>query len=186
MKRIKIILQLLAFTSIILTACSKDDSSEGSGTVTLPAGPQDTVTSFMVYFTNMADSSVEVGSYDDPDGPGPKAANVGGVVLKKNASYQITYFIEDGTASPKVYLHTKIKNNGKDFKFCYGSPLGINVVATDSDGSLPIGLISNLTTASSTGMDQLNFTIKYQKGVKSGSCSPGVVYHTCNIPIVVN
>lgn len=186
MKQLKIVLQLLAFSSIFLTACSKDDNSEGSGTVSLPAGPQDTVTSFMVYFTNTVDSTVEVGSYDDPDGPGPKAANVGGVVLKKNASYEITYFIEDGTASPKVYLHNKIKTNGKDYKFCYGSPLGINVVPTDSDGTLPIGLKSMLSTSSTTGFDQLNFTIKYQKDVKTGACSPGVVYYSCNIPIIIN
>ncbi|MCC6818282.1 MAG: hypothetical protein IT245_05285 [Bacteroidia bacterium] len=170
-----------------MSACSKDDSgSNNDGNVALPAGPQDTVTSFMVFFTNTVDSSVEVGSYDDVDGPGPITPNLGGVVLKKNSTYVLSFFIEDGTGPSKVYLHTKIKNNGKDFKFCFSNPLGINVVSTDSDGSLPIGLVSTLNTSNSTGMDQLNFTIKYQKGVKNGSCSPGIVYHSCNIPIIIN
>lgn len=187
MKKFKIVLQLILSTTLLLTACSKDDTeTPGSGgTTTLPAGPQDSVTTFMVYFTNTVDSTTEIGSYDDPDGPGPKSANVGGVVLKKNASYIVTFFIEDATGSP-VFLHNKIKTNGKDYKICISNPLGINVNATDSDGSMPIGLVNLLQTSSSTGSANLNFTVKYQKGSKNGTCSPGIVYHSCNIPIFVN
>ncbi len=188
MKKLKIVLQLILSTTLLLTACSKDDTetpgSNGS-TTTTPTGPQDTVTTFMVYFTNTVDSTVEIGSYDDPDGPGPISPNVGGVVLKKNASYIVTFYIEDATGST-VYLHNKIKTNGKDYKICISNPLGINVNATDSDGSMPIGLINMLQTSGSTGSANLNFTVKYQKGTKNGTCSPGTVYHTCNIPIYVN
>ena len=188
MKKLKIVLQLILSTTLLLTACSKDDTetpgSNGS-TTTTPTGPQDTVTTFMVYFTNTVDSTVEIGSYDDPDGPGPISPNVGGVVLKKNASYIVTFYIEDATGNT-VYLHNKIKTNGKDYKICISNPLGINVNATDSDGSMPIGLINMLQTSGSTGSANLNFTVKYQKGTKNGTCSPGTVYHTCNIPIFVN
>lgn len=189
MQQLKLTFLTLISTTLFFVSCAKEDSSgsnSSSNTTTLPAGPQDTVTSFMVYFTDAVDSVTEVGSYDDPDGPGPKAASVGGVVLKKNSTYFVSFFIEDATSTPKNYLHNKIKSNGKEYKFCFGNPLGINVVATDSDGSFPIGLNSTLTTSSTTGSGQLGFTIKYQKGVKNGSCSPGVVYHTCNIPIFVN
>ncbi|MBL7837446.1 MAG: hypothetical protein JNM67_08020 [Bacteroidetes bacterium] len=189
MKQLKFALQLLVFSFFFLTACSKDDTNpEGSGSNNnqLPAGPQDTVTSFMVFFTNTTDSMTEVGSYDDPDGPGPKPANIGGVVLKKNESYIVTINLEDATNNPKVFLHTKIKNNGKDYKVCLSNPLGSTVVPTDSDGNMPIGLINLMTTGSSTGNEQMNFTIKYQKGTKSGSCSPGVVYYSCNIPVFIN
>lgn len=189
MKQLKFALQLLVFSFIFLTACSKDDSSNPDGSSSnnqLPAGPQDTVTSFMVFFTNTTDSMTEVGSYDDPDGPGPKPANIGGVVLKKNASYIVSINLEDATNQPKVFLHTKIKNNGKDYKVCLSNPLGSSVVPTDSDGSMPIGLVNLMTTGSSVGNEQMNFTIKYQKGTKSGSCSPGVVYYSCNIPVYIN
>lgn len=187
MKKLKIVLQLILSTTLLLTACSKDDTeTPGSGgTTTLPAGPQDSVTTFMVYFTNTVDSTTEIGSYDDPDGPGPKSSNVGGVVLKKNASYIVTFYIEDATGST-VFLHNKIKTNGKDYKICISNPLGINVNATDSDGSMPIGLVNMLQTSSTTGSANLNFTVKYQKGSKNGTCSPGIVYHSCNIPIFVN
>lgn len=189
MKQLKLIFQLIFFVAVFLTACSKDDDSASSGnstSTTTPTGPQDTVTSFMVFFTNTVDSVTEVGSYDDPDGPGPKPANIGGVVLKKNSSYIVSLNLEDATATPKVFLHTKIKNNGKDYKVCISNPLGTTVNATDSDGTLPIGLVNFLTTGSTTGNDNMNFTIKYQKGCKSGSCSPGTVYYTCNIPVYVN
>lgn len=187
MKSVKILLQLLLTTTLIITSCSKEDTDNpDGGTLVTPAGPQDTVTSFMVYFTNTVDSMTEVATYDDPDGPGPKAASVGGVVLKKNSSYVVTFMIEDATASPKTFLHPKIKNNGKDYKICISNPLGISVNATDSDGSMPIGLVNMLSTSSTTGSDNINFTIKYQKGVKNGQCSPGTVYHSCNIPVFVN
>lgn len=187
MKKFKIVLQLILSTTLLLTACSKDDTETpgGGGTTTIPAGPQDTVTTFMVYFTNTVDSTTEIGSYDDPDGPGPISANVGGVVLKKNASYILTFYIEDATGKT-VFLHNKIRTNGKDYKICISNPLGINVNATDSDGSMPIGLVNLLQTSSTTGNANLNFTVKYQKGSKNGTCSPGIVYHTCNIPIYVN
>lgn len=170
--------------SLFLYSCSKTDETPSNSTA-LPAGPQDTVTSFMVYFYDVVDSVYEVGNYDDPDGPGPKSASIGGVTLKKDRTYQITYRIEDATGTP-VMLHNKIKTNGKDYKICIGNQLGCNSQATDSDGSLPIGLTSRLTTSSTTGYANLSFTIKYQKGVKNGDCSPGTTYYTCAIPIFVN
>lgn len=168
-----------------IVSCSKTEDSNPE--VSLPAGPQDTVTSFMVYFTNNADSVTEVASYDDPDGPGPKPANVGGVTLVKNAVYTVTFRIEDATNPSKaVNLLQKIQNNKKDYKVCISNPMGISIQADDSDGTYPVGLLNTLTTGNQTGYEQMNFTIKYQKDVKNGQCSPGVVYYSCNIPVGVN
>ena len=186
MQKSNLLFALILGLSITFIACSKEDKSNTDTTVTLPAGVQDTVTSFMVFFTNTIDSSAEVASYDDPDGLGPKSPNIGGVTLNKNASYKITFFIEDATNPSKItYLHTKIKNNGKEYKICTSNPLGINVTAKDSDGTFPIGLVNDLLTSSTLGSDNMNFTVKYQKSVKNGQCSPGVVYFSCNIPISV-
>jgi len=186
MQKTNLLFALILGLSITFIACSKEDKSNTDTTVTLPAGVQDTVTSFMVFFTNTIDSSAEVASYDDPDGPGPKSPNIGGVTLNKNASYKITFFIEDATNPSKItYLDTKIKNNGKEYKICTSNPLGINVTAKDSDGTFPIGLVNDLLTSSTIGSDNMNFTVKYQKSVKNGQCSPGVVYFSCNIPISV-
>lgn len=177
---------LLLGLSISFIACSKEDDNNSNTVVSLPAGVQDTVTSFMVFFTNNIDSSVEVASYDDPDGPGPKSPNIGGVTLNKNANYKVTFFIEDATNASQIsYLHTKIKNNGKDFKICASNPLGMTLTAKDSDGTFPIGLVNDLTTGSTLGNDNINFTVKYQKSVKNGQCSPGIVYFSCNIPVGV-
>ena len=187
MQKSNLLFALILGLSITFIACSKEDKDSNTNTnVTLPAGVQDTVTSFMVFFTNTTDSSAEVASYDDPDGPGPKQPNVGGVTLNKNTTYKVTFFIEDATNPSKIaYLHTKIKNNAKDYKICTSNPLGINITAKDSDGTFPIGLINDLVTSSTLGSDNMNFTVKYQKSVKNGQCAPGVVYYSCNIPISV-
>lgn len=187
MHKISLNLFFIAISALFIVSCSKEDSVSSGGSTTLPAGPQDTVTSFMVYFTNTSDSSVEVGSYDDPDGPGPKPANVGGVTLKAGSTYLVTFFIEDASNPGKiVFLHTKIKNNGNEYKICTNNPLGSSVTPADSDGTYPIGLVNNLVTAGNTGSESMNFTIKYQKSVKNGECSPGVTYFSCNIPFALN
>lgn len=185
MHKLSLTFMVILGAAMIFTSCSKEETTSASlNNNTLPAGPQDTITTFMVYFTNTTDSVTEIGSYDDPDGPGPKPANIGGVALKANSTYLITFFIEDATkASAPVYIHNKIKNNGAQYKICTSNPLGTTVDPLDSDGIYPIGLVNNMLTTGNTGNDNMNFTIKYQKDVKNGSCSPGVVYYSCNIPI---
>jgi len=184
MKKISLAFVLTTAIAACFVSCKKEDQTNQA--LSLPAGPQDTVTSFMVNFFNTNDSTTEVGAYDDPDGPGPLEASIGGVSLKPNSKYLITFLIEDATnPASNVYLHNKIKNNGKEYKICIGNPLGISVTAKDSDGSMPIGLVNELLTSSTTGSDKMSFTIKYQKGVKDGQCSPGILYFNCNIPIGV-
>lgn len=167
---------------LALGSCSKKDSEEP---LSLPPGPQDTVTNFSAYFYNVIDSTTEVASCDDPDGPGPLEASIGGIALQKNSNYIITFRIEDATGNTSVMLDKKIKANGKDFKICLNNPLGSNVHATDSDGSNPIGLENAMSTSNITGNDKITFTIKYQKGVKNGQCEPGIVYYTCSVPVTI-
>jgi hypothetical protein len=184
MKKIILGFTFIAAVATCFVSCKKEDTNEQK--VTLPPGPQDTITSFMVNFYNTMDSTIEVGSYDDPDGAGPIAPSIGGVGLKKNTSYIITFLIEDATdAAHSVFIQNKIKANGKDYKICIGSPMGISVNATDSDGSKPIGLTNDMSTGSATGSGKMNFSIKYQKGVKDGQCSPGLLLFNCDIPVTV-
>ncbi len=170
---------------LLMNACKREDSIPSNSSNINTVAPSDTITSFLVSFENEQDSSVEFGNYDDDDGPGPKAANIGGVSLKQNAPYKITFRIEDGTnAANPIILNTKIKNNGKDYKLCITNNLAITTTATDSDGTLPIGLTYDLNTKN-TGNGTITFTIKYQKGVKNGDCAPGTNYYTCTLPISV-
>ena len=81
-----------ALTLFSINACKKESNSANKITGTLPT---DTVTSFMVNFINTVDSTVEVASYDDPDGSGPINPSIGGVTLKKNSSYRVTFMILD-------------------------------------------------------------------------------------------
>jgi hypothetical protein len=182
MKRSFIYLSLIAF--LVLNACKKEESSSNDTKVSLPAGPQDTVTSFMITFFNTIDSSSTIAEYADEDGLGPKSPTFGGFSLEKNTLYQVSFRVEDGTGTP-IVLNNKIKTNGKDYKICVNNPLGISFVPTDSDGSLPIGLMQNMTTSSTTGDGNMTFTIKYQKGVKNGQCEPGIVYFSCTLPFSV-
>ncbi|MDP2175185.1 MAG: hypothetical protein Q8K70_04670 [Bacteroidota bacterium] len=169
---------------LVFNACKKEGSNNDNNVVSLPSGPQDTITSFMITFFNTLDSSNSVAEYADEDGPGPKSPTFGGFSLEKNTPYEVSFRIEDGTGVP-IVLNNKIRTNGKDYKICINNPLGITVVPTDSDGSLPIGLIQNITTSSTTGDATMTFTIKYQKGVKNGQCEPGVVYFSCTLPFSV-
>ncbi len=182
MKKISLAFVLATVLVAGFVSCKKDKSNEPD---VLSDGPKDTITDFYVNFYNVIDSTTEVGAYADPDGPGPLESTIGGVSLKANSLYLVTMTIEDATSSSTVYIHNKIKNNGKDYKICVDNPLGISVSPTDSDGSMPIGLVNDLTTSSTTGNDKINFSIKYQKGVKDGQCSPGVLYYNCSIPVTV-
>lgn len=187
MKNSIILFTLLTFLSI--ASCKKEDNennNSSNNTTTNPATPSDTVTSFMIYFEDTKDSITDVVSYDDPDGAGPKQANFGGAILKPNRLYKLTFRIEDGTnKSNVVILNNKLKTNGKDYKLCFTNTIGLNATPTDTDGSLPIGLTYDLTTQNASS-GNFTFTIKYQKGNKNGDCAPGIVYHTCTIPAVVN
>lgn len=200
----------LALT-LLFTACSKNDqdtvvpvnkqsSTQGGGlqennwkprdTTATPhyaTTPPDTVCNFMVYFTDPETTTVEVAEYEDLDGAGPMLPTIGGVSLSANTKYIVTFRIEDATnqRGNKVYIHDKIKADGKDFKICISNPLGIQVLPTDTDGTLPIGLENEFTTSSVKGGCNLQFSIRYQKGVKNGDCSPGINYFTCSIPATV-
>ena len=168
-------------------SCSKEENIVPiPGKTQIQAPIKDTVTSFSVYFTDWVDSASEVGIYEDPDGPGPKQGHIGGVSLKANTTYEITFFIEDATNKEAIaYLHNKIKNNASQYKICTGNPLGSSVTPTDSDGKYPIGLVNQMITTGSTGNTDMNFTIKYQKDVKNGQCSPGEVYFSVDIPVSI-
>jgi hypothetical protein len=182
MQKFSLATALLMAILFAFNACKKSSDSPSSSS----SGLTDNVTSFYVYFTNTSDSMVDVGNYDDPDGPGPMQANISGVSLKANSSYEVTFSIKDETDQNKtVYIDSKIKSQGKDFKICIGNPLGITVQSTDSDGSMPIGLENILSTSSTKGDAKLNFTIKDQKGVKNGTCSPGQVFFSFDMPISV-
>ncbi|MEZ4804923.1 MAG: hypothetical protein R2852_05425 [Bacteroidia bacterium] len=182
MQKFSLATAFLMASLFAFNACKKSDDSPNSASTEV----KDTVTSFFVYFANTSDSMVEVGNYDDPDGPGPMQATISGVSLKANSTYEVTFSIKDETNQNKIeYIDSKIKSQGKDFKICIGNPLGITVQATDSDGSMPIGLENILNTSSSKGDVKLNFTIKNQKGVKDGTCSPGEVYFSFDMPISV-
>ncbi len=181
MKKISLTFILLTALAACFVSCGKKDQG-----TPVAEGPKDTITSFMVNFYDPIDSTTEVGAYDDPDGPGPIQPSIGGVALKKNTAYVVTFMIEDAT-NPKsiVYIHNKIKSNGKDYRLCTTNSLGISVTAKDSDGSMPIGLVNDLNTSSSTGTNSMVFTIRYQKGVKDGQCSAGSLYYQCSLPVSV-
>jgi hypothetical protein len=167
---------------LVFSACKKEPTD--SSNVVLPAGPQDSITSFMIYLDDMVDSTTTIANYTDIDGPGPKRPTFGGFSLKKNRNYEVSFRIEDETGVP-IVLNSKIKTNAKDYRICINEPLGITVSAKDSDGQHALGLVNSLTTSSQTGNDYMTFTIKYQKGVKNGQCDPGVVYFTCTLPFSV-
>ena len=199
----------LALT-VLFTACSKNDqdavvpvnkqSTQGglqendwkprdtTATPHVALTPADTVSSFIVYFTDPETTTVQEGQYEDLDGAGPLLPNIGGVALNANTKYIVTFRIEDATngKGSTVFIDDKIKADGKDFKICISNPLGIIISPTDSDGSLPIGLENELITGSTKGSCNMSFTIRYQKDVKNGDCAPGINYFTCSLPVTIN
>ena len=182
------LMSVLATAMVILfSSCSKEDSP-----VTTPdpikafTTPQDTITNFYVFFSDPIDSAAEVGAIEDPDGPGPKESSISGVALKANTHYVVTFAMEDATNPEKtINIQNKIKTAGKEYKICVSNPLDITVKAIDSDGLLPIGLVNDLHTTSTTGNSTINFSVKYQKDVKNGDCAPGILIYNCSIPVTV-
>ncbi len=171
----------------VFQACKKEETKTDDSKQNTPVNaPSDTITNFMVKFYSLKDSSTQVANYNDPDGAGPKPGSSGGVVLTANTDYEITYRIEDGSnPSNPVVLNNKIQTNSKDYILCASSNMGITVNAADNDGKYPLGLIHKFTTGSSSS-GKFYFSLKYQKGIKNGSCDIGVEQVNCSIPIQVN
>jgi hypothetical protein len=193
MKKLSFTLMLAVVLTTFLGSCSKEDAggyspkAKPNGNNTVPTElQQDTITNFLVYFSNPADESTQVGAYEDPDGPGPIEPCIGAVVLKANTQYIVTFMIEDATNKNKrVDIDNKIQKNGRDYKICISNPLGSSISAIDSDGLMAIGLENKLMTSEQTGNSSFNFSIKFQQGVKNGDCGPGKMYFSCDIPVSI-
>jgi hypothetical protein len=193
MKKLSFTLMLTLVLTTFLGSCSKEEqgftpkaAKTNTNSSVSTELQQDTVTNFLVYFSNPADETTQVGAYEDPDGPGPIEPCIGAVVLKANTQYIVTFLIEDATNKAKrIDIDQKIQKNGKDYKVCINNPLGSSITAIDSDGLMAIGLENNLMTSSETGNSSFNFSIKFQQGVKNGDCYPGKLYYNCSIPVSI-
>jgi hypothetical protein len=205
MKNLSLTLILLTALSTCFVSCSKDEPVLNTTTpyknpVTKPSDslptknpvknvtPQDTITNFFVYFQDTFNSSVEVGVYEDVDGSGPAEAALSAVTLKPNTYYKVSIRMQNALDATKerVRIYEKIRDNGKDFRICATAPLGMNIIPTDSDGLMAIGLENEVNTTSMKGEGMMNFTVRYQKGVKNGQCEAGTVYYKCSIPVFIN
>jgi hypothetical protein len=164
-----------------LASCKKESGND----TTLPTSQKDVVTFFSVSFYNVIDSSVNYCSYVDTDGDGPLFPSISGTALKVNAEYEVSIRLKDESRTPAVDLYSKLRSDGKNYKVCFSNTIGLTLVPTDSDGSLPIGFESTLKTGATPDFSNFNFTIMHQPGVKNGSCSPGTVYFNCSIPVSI-
>jgi hypothetical protein len=186
MKKLGLMLMLTTALTTFFTSCSKQEQIEVTPTAFKAPVLLDTITNFYVHFSDPIDSATEVGAYEDIDGPGPMEGAISGVSLKANTHYIVTFMMEDATNPENpINIQNKIRTYGKDYRLCISNQLGMAITPTDSDGVMPIGLVNELNTTSTTGDGSISFTLKYQKGVKNGDCSPGTVVYKCTIPISV-
>ncbi len=167
-----------------LSSCQPDDPN-------LPTDPKntgkDTVTTFNLKLTKLSDNSVSFASCFDPDGAGPKSPTlINSVNLKANSEYDLEISAFDDTDPLNSHNFTdSILKYKTDYLLCVTSGTGISLLATDTDGTRPIGLKQRLKTFSAaSGTMVLN--LKYQKGVKNGDCSPGTSMLNISFPLVIS
>ncbi|MEO0899197.1 MAG: type 1 periplasmic binding fold superfamily protein [Bacteroidota bacterium] len=153
-----------------------------------------TKATFKLLFSVMLIISTVLLTSCDPEGQDGGEEEINQVVLTLSNGTTVTW--NDGDATPDITLDAnsditgtveffnvegsdtedvteEIKEEDDEHFVCYEiTSANLTIAATDSDGTLPIGLATRWTVGdASTGVMILK--LRHQPGVKDGSCDPG-------------
>jgi hypothetical protein len=165
-----------------LASCSPEDLFPDDPNV----GGKDTATTFTLKYTNLSTSAVAFASCFDPDGAGPEAPSLLNTIrMKPNTEYDLELEVQDDTDPRKsINLTDTILRFPKNYRVCMASPVNLNYVPRDSDGTWPIGLQYRMKTGAAMNTT-MKVTLRNQRGVKNGACEPGTLMLEVNFPLSV-
>jgi hypothetical protein len=105
--------------------------------------------------------------------------------MKPNTEYDLELEVQDDTDPRKsINLTDTILRFPKNYRVCMSSPVNLNYVPKDSDGTWPIGLQYRMKTGAAMNTT-MKVTLRNQRGVKNGACEPGTLLLEVNFPLSV-
>ncbi len=166
------LLATLAFL-LVLISCGKDkDDPE-----TPPAivNEEELITTVTLEFTDPLGIYPDVSAtFRDTDGPGGvEPSRFDTIYLVPSVLYNAHIVLLNESVDPAENITDEVLEEASDHLFCY-TPQGLDleIVRTDTDGALEIGIQSTWQTGAS-GEGNVQVVLKHQPGIKDGSCEPG-------------
>lgn len=169
-----------------LSGCKKDDEKPHDHGQN---HEEELITSLVLNFTEVG-SQIPVSfefAFRDTDGPGGNdPVQFDTITLPAGTVWDCSITLLNESSNPAVDLTEEIHHEGDEHIFCF-EPAGaaVGVVITDSDGALPIGLLSEWTIGAA-GTGTITVKLKHQPGIKDGSCTPGETDIEVAFPLVIN
>ncbi len=171
MKKLKIVLVLVLFGSLILTSCKKENPE----TPPAPTNEEELITTFKITFTdpNGVNPTYEA-VFRDLDGAGGNEPTVFDTIrLKSNSTYNASIQFLNESVSPADTITNEILEEAVDHLICFNiNGADVSIQRTDSDGVFEIGILSTWTTTN-VSSGNVTISLKHQPGIKNGNCDLG-------------
>lgn len=173
-------LLLMAGALVFLSGCDKDDPE--------PENIPEVITKVELTFSAVGAADIVV-TATDPDGEGPQGYTLSGPVnLVKNTNYGLSVDLINELqplTSTERFITLEVLEEADEHMFFYGwtgnlfsDPAGngnidnradvVNYLDED-DGGLPLGILTDWTTANATATGTLRIVLKHQPGIKSAT-----------------
>jgi hypothetical protein len=135
------------------------------------------ITTVKLSFTDTTGVQPDVTAiFRDTDGEGGAApTSFDTIKLAAATVYRCTVLLLNEATNPVDTLSNEILAEANEHLFCYGVSGGadVSIAITDTDGILPLGLVSRWNIGTAT-QGSVTVTLKHQPdGLKDGTCSPG-------------
>lgn len=173
----KKIIFTLAVISLAIASCRKDNDKPNT-----PPGDTDEhgfITTVQTIFKETGnDNDSLVFTFSDTDGPGGLPPQVKDTIrLQSNTSYTLQIRLLDRSNPDKPEdLTSDFLKDAANHLMCMNPSetleSKLQIILTDSDGKLPIGLQSTWQ-AGETAQGKVKFVLKHQPGIKNGNCDLG-------------
>lgn len=137
---------------------------------------EELITTVKLVLKDSATLESKIYRWQDLDGAGgnnpslPDTLKLGG----NRTYYYYLVFINESDASKVVDITEEIKSEGKDHLICFadGGSGNLKFIATDSDGTLPIGIDGKIYVGNN-GNGTIKMVLHHQPGIKTGDCNKG-------------
>lgn len=178
----KVILCALAMTS--LWACKKDEDLDDHH-----HHEEEVITSLYLTLTDTAGNTT-VAAFVDLDGPGGNdPTRYDSLSLDPDMTYTGSLRVLNESETPAEDITPEIEAEGDEHLVCYtftASSPSFEVTYLDTDGTYPIGLLTQWSPQGASGTDNVRINLKHQAGgIKDGTCAPGESDIEVSFPIIL-
>ena len=175
---------VLALALLSLWSCKKKDDLDDDH-----HHEEEVITSVYLTLSDTAGNQYEA-AFVDLDGPrGDAPSRMDSLVLDQYMSYQASLRILNESETPAEDIGAEILAEADEHFVCYefGDLATFTVEYLDSDGTYPLGLVTNWESQPFGAMrDTVTIRVKHQpNGTKDGTCEPGETDVEVSFPIIL-